>query len=602
MTSVVYDRIQDNRFGKVLITLIPYLVVTCVCFIALYCNYDLGEIDISYPFSYQGDELAMDALIKGVAETGTWWYNPRLGGAYGQSLVAYPYVDALSLYMMAAISLFTDNSFLIYNLFFFSTFFLCAYTALFALKRMEVSSLFAVLCAVLFAFLPYHMLRYSHLLLTAYFMVPLVILAILWVLNGNCVFRRSRGESCLHAFIKNKKLLYVFVVCLVASSTGFYYAFFSCFFIVAAWIIMVFSRNKGDKVPLLPLAMLAVFVIGVLLNYLPNILYALITGDSGVSQSNIRTPFEAEQYAFMLVTLILPQPAHRSELMQSLAERYTQSSQYINENLTAALGLIAAIGLLILLFLVFRRPKNSDGLGLSYMKDLSVLNFAGFLLGTVGGLGALIAYTLNTGIIRGYCRLSVYIGFFALACIGIFLTYLKRKHAAGVVGTAMSVCLVVALMVFGLWDQTYTVYHSADEQSEIVSKVDMDRAFVQGIETQTKTGALIFELPYSSYPWGPEYPLLKGFIYSDNLRWSFGGVVGGKADTWTQEVSSLPANEMVERLRQESYSGIYVDLDVYRVLAENPDEIVQMQDSLTALLGEPQHSADATKLYYPLMG
>lgn len=602
---------SDQSIGtarRFLFAVLPYLVVTLTCFVVLYHSYDLSEISIAYPFSYEGDQLSMSSMIKGMSETGSWWYNPRLGGEFGQSLEAYPYVDALSLGMMLLISFFTDNPFLIYNLFFFSTFFLCGYSALFALKKMGVDSLSATVCAVLFAFLPFHMMRYPHLLLTAYFMVPLVVLVMFWLLNGACVYARDKSASLFRAIFTNKTLVISLVICFLASSTGIYCAFFTGFFLVVVEIMLLFRREKGGKRPVLPLVFIAVLVAGVVLNYLPNMIFAAMGGGSGgTGQSSIRPPFDAEFYAFMLVTLLFPRAGHRSEALSGIAERYTNSTLYLNENQTATLGIIGAIGLLALLFLLFRRGKKSDGPLMKCAMDLSTFNVAGILLGTAGGIGAVLAYTLNTGIIRCYNRLSIFIGFFALALIGLAFTALNRKLRVDTARWKQSLAAVGAglIVLFGIWDQTMTVFHGSEDQEEIIRKVDSDREFVERVEDRVAEGALVFELPYSSYPWGPEYPLLKGYLYSDSLVWSFGGILDSTADRWAKEVSSLPPDEMVQRLRNEGYSGIYIDKDVYAALSNSSSddsgadvEELSVTKEFEALLGAPLTSSDNTKLFY----
>src|SRR5262249_27484771 len=129
---------------------------------------------------------------------------------------------------------------------------------------------------------------------------------------------------------------------------------------------------------------------------------------------------------------------HRLPLAAAVKERYNQQAPLVNENDTAALGAVGSVGFLALLWwLVSAGSKQSQ--------TLATLNLAAGLLGTVGGVGSLLAFTVFP-MIRGYNRISVLIAWFSLLAVALLLTRLREGTAS------WTVC--AALFAFGIWDQT----------------------------------------------------------------------------------------------------------------------------------------------------
>jgi phosphoglycerol transferase len=89
--------------------------------------------------------------------------------------------------------------------------------------------------------------------------------------------------------------------------------------------------------------------------------------------------------------------------------------------------------------------------------------------------------------------------------------------------------------------------------------------FIQEIEAQLPSGAMVFQLPYLAFPEvNPpgkmvDYDPLRGVLYSRSLRWSYGAWKKSPADQWQAYVSSLPLDKMVRTLVLVGFQGIYLD-------------------------------------------
>ena len=136
-----------------------------------------------------------------------------------------------------------------------------------------------------------------------------------------------------------------------------------------------------------------------------------------------RFKWESETYGLKLAHLLLPIPDHRLPEVRYWKQLYSYGTSIQEGNYCAALGAVGTVGFIfvVLSFLVGKKtstPRLLTGLGL--------LAVSGFFLGTVGGVGNLFANFVSPQI-RGYNRVSIYLGFFAFFGIALLLTWLLDR-------------------------------------------------------------------------------------------------------------------------------------------------------------------------------
>jgi phosphoglycerol transferase len=77
---------------------------------------------------------------------------------------------------------------------------------------------------------------------------------------------------------------------------------------------------------------------------------------------------------------------------------------------------------------------------------------------------------------------------------------------------------------------------------------------------------------------GP-YDLVRPYLHSQGLKWSFGGMLGRDAD-WQASTAALPAREMLDRVAAIGFDGLLDDFgSTYQGGAASADDI-------SAVLGE----------------
>ena len=184
------------------------------------------------PYSYIGDANYYHSVLKGVLEHGWFWHNPSLGAPGQQQLFDFPNVsgDLLDVFVWKFLGLFTSDSAVVLNLFFLLTFPAAGLSAYLVLRRLDLSRAASIACSVLFTVLPYHFTRGEfHLLLAAYYAVPLGAYLVLAVLGQRPLFgsrRMAFGTLAMCAVI-------------AFASGGYYYSAFT--------IVLVAGGGRGAR-------------------------------------------------------------------------------------------------------------------------------------------------------------------------------------------------------------------------------------------------------------------------------------------------------------------------------------------------------------------
>lgn len=561
-----------------------YAAVIAICFLVLIWTLRLERTDLRIPLTYQGDALFYHLVVKGVVDNGWFQSNPLLGMPYGLDLRDVPTSDNnLYFVLIKLISLFTSNYALILNLFYLIGFFLTVVIAFYVLRQFGISYFPAALCSLLYTFLPYHFVRGEHhLFLSAYFLVPLMVMMILWVCMEE-IIPTDEQSGKLRLNLRQPKLLASLVICLLISAAGFYYAFFTAFFLFIAGLIVVL-RRRNLRSMLVPGALAALIVVGTVFNLLPSLMSAYFYGTTPIVQ---RHAADADIYGLKIAQLIMPITGHRLAWLREIKENYNLRL-LVNESDTAALGIVGAVGFLILIWwLLIRKPdvsrmKETGSNGL--LNHLSLLNATGILLGTIGGLGSIVAFFI-TPQIRAYNRVSIFIAFFSFIAVALLLDRVRERYATTQARRIIFCEAVVLLLAIGIIDQRSHNY--IPDYSRLKNEFRHDAEFVKKIQSALPEEAMIFQLPVVSFPENPrvnrmtDYDLVKGYLHGTRLRWSYGAIKGRENDAWQRWVTGKPAPDMVGTLAQAGFGGIYVDRFGY------VDNGAKVETDLAGVIGKP---------------
>ena len=566
--------LEDERVLEALL----YVVTLVVTLVAMYWLLELFRADLHVLMRNWFDAYAVTNSVKSFIDHGSFVVNPSVGAPGGLNMLDYPGADGLNLLAVAVIGLLTRNAIVTVNLYYLATYPLVSLAAVYVLRRFSVSRSSAFLAGVLFAFMPYHYLRgTAHLFLSAYYLVPFVVLLALCVDSDRPPFFSAKGEAGASA--RFTPLTWASggfaLIALLVGMSGVYYAFFACFFFLVAGAYAALRHGSWKRLASAGIA-IAITAATFVVQLLPTLWYHVQNGPNTLAVQ--RSPVEADAYGFRLSQLVLPSLSHRLAPLSQYFGAYwkvffAKASFGLNESYYAALGIVGAIGFLALLvWPVFSRiqPVAQPSRFRDLMDGLSVLNMSGFLLGTAGGLGAL--FGLLTSQLRAYNRVSIFIAFLALFAVALMLDWLFGRIANQSVAriTAVTVCCVVLL--FGLFDQVVPSF--LPDYEALAASSASDAQIVRALESSVPRDSMVFQLPYLAYPEGGTMPVwpyhmndyqhFRAAIQSKTLRWSYGAMKGRPGDAWEQKVAGLPAPAMVAKLKADGFKAIWIDRTGYK--------------------------------------
>jgi Predicted integral membrane protein len=525
--------------------------------------------DISVPLRYSGDGLFHAWMAQRVTE-GWLFENARSGYPFGSTFLDFPGSDAGSHFLIKVLSLLSGSSFTGVNLFFLLSFPVCFVTTYLVVRAFGLVRSLAVVSALLFTFLPFHILRLGHLFYTWYFVVPLFYYLSFYLLQYSSGLEASKSNRLFSI-----KSILIAAGLLVLSSFGVYYALFGVLMVSLAGILGWLATGQV-KAAGRPLLVAAVLIFGVLLNVLPNLIGKYQLGaNMEVAQ---RAPMESEVYGLKLMQLILPRADHRISSLGKFTNFYNGTFPLVNENSTSVLGVVGAFGLLIgFCLLLWSLAGRRLDRRLGY---LVAVIFLLFMFGTIGGLGSFFSSFISSSI-RAWNRISVFIGFGAILIFFIVLQGWIDKRSSKV---KRYVPLIAGFVLFlGIYDQTIPACKSCNVGEK--NAYESDKEFVHSIEMSVPEGAAIYQLPYLAFPEAPavhnlyNYQMAAGVLHSKSLHWSFGGMKGRPGDLFYRSLSQESVERQLEVVRNLGFSGIYIDRRGY---ADNAQDLVSR---LTTLLG-----------------
>lgn len=550
----------------------------------------LWQCDLRIPFTYFGDGVFTSLAIKGTIDHGWWWFNPSLGAPGSLNFGAFPALDNTQFLIIKAISLFTGNYALTLNLFYLLTFPLTTVASLYVFRKLNFSYAAALVGGLLYTFLPYHFFRSYQLHMASYYLLPLMILVVLWVLAGDSIVFRPRATGGWPKLHFGFKTIFALVVSILVGGCGIYYPFFSCFFLLLAGVIGSLQSRRIHHL-LSALVLVAVISGTVLISMTPLLLYQRSHGRASLGARSVA---DAEVMGLKVAQLLLPIGGHRIPRLAALRARYNLSP-LTNENDTSSLGVIGAIGFLWLLVRLFYQQPASP-----LLDHVSWLNIFGVLFGTIGGFVALFSLLISPQI-RAPNRISPFIAFFSLLAATFLVDHGYKwleRHKKHLLGAAFASVLIV----IGVLDQTTTIFFFIPEYKKIEVEYRSDAEFVGRIESALPNGAMVFQLPYMTFPeHGPlhrmtqDFEHVKPYLHSTKLRWSYGAINADQNDTWQRTVVVKPVPEFIDEIVANGFSGVYINRNGYA------DGAASLEAQLKTLLGgSPITNRDGTLLFFSL--
>jgi phosphoglycerol transferase len=523
------------------------------------------------PFFYTGDAVSSGAHVKTTLERGWYEYQPELGAPYGQMFHDFPFSDNLHLLLVKGFAPFTQSWPVAFNAYYVLSFVACALAALWFLRREGVSRSLALVLAALFAVAPYHFWRNEfHFFLAAYWPVPLALVVVMSALRGEPLWSAAGGQNFPRRLLTARGTGFAVILVVVGGATAYYAVFTGVLLAFAGLIALVRGRSWRRLCGVI--AAQAVLIVTFFLNLLPDLLYARENGPN--SGALVRGPDGGEVWAFKLTSLLLPASGHPISAWADFRAQYDATHPISSE--APALGLICALALVVVFGIAFlriahraERPGSVETLKRrAAVADLSLMAVFTFLVGTVGGVGAVVSFVSDA--IRGWNRTSIFLSLLLLAVVGLLVdggvVRLQSRMPAQRtrwVNRLLAPAAAALLLVVGVADQQ--VGGSVPPYAQSAAMWDSDDAFVRQIEGTVPAGSMMFQLPYIAFPESGmvndagDADLLKPSLHGTSLEWSLGGIKGRPQTDWAGLVAKRPPAEVVDIITRMGFTAIVVD-------------------------------------------
>jgi phosphoglycerol transferase len=513
---------------------------------------------LTVPYDYEGDAVFYLMEVQGLQEHGTYLTNPNLGYPYGQDTRDLPQgADNLNWLVLRGLSSFGGPA-VAMNLFYLLTFGVVGGMAFAVLRLLRIRAVIAGIAALLYAFLPYHLLRRAqHLLLASYGFVPLAVLFALAVLSDQPPFT---ADSRFHF---GKRELLVLAGCAAMGSLGAYYAVFSVLLLMAAGVAASLAwrswRSFWSGV-----AQSAAIGVVVVANIAPSIWYRIRQGPN--PHTIARFPAETELYGLRIQQLFSPRLGHRTGLLARLATKAFTGP--ITSEVGQALGIISAAGVaLLLVVVVVGIVSRRDGPWWEHpagrtLRHSGMLLLVVVLTATISGFAFFLS-AAGMRDIRAWNRAVVVVGFLGLLAVAtVAETWARRAdrrrgHRPTRVVLGVGATLVLLL---GWYDQTAPI----DGRADIRAAWTSDRTLFREMAAELPSGTPVFQLPLVSFPESPpvngieSYDPARGYLHAPSLRWSYGAVRGRSPD-WPADLDQRPGADLVAYLRRAGFRALLVD-------------------------------------------
>ena len=538
-----------------------------------------------YPYQYRGrDEIFFAWAAQRLVE-GSFYESSRNGYPFGSQMNDFPIPEVGNLLALKLLSEGFGSYVAGVNIFFLLGFSLATVTAYGTLRTLGFWQSLAACGAVLFSFLPFHLLRFSHLLVTWYFAIP-----IFFYLGGILFFG---GPNLPRLTSSPARRGLVILAMVMLGCFGVYWSFFGGIVLAVSGLSGSLRSRSGENL-ILAVQLTASLLVGVVLTVTPSFSYWTEEGRN--PEVAHRKPLEVDLYGLKISQLLLPRPEHRVPLLASINQRYKETFPLVTENESAALGVVGSLGLGLLFWVGFTalagltlKPR------LAYFASVTgaFVTFA-----TIGGLSTPFAL-LVTPMIRGWNRCSVFIGF---ACLAAALwtvqlsikRWVPQEHRLRVAALCSTL-----LLVLGLLDQTSPADRSTTTEHQAF---EIHRDFVQTMELALPPASAVYQLPYQKSLEEVDlhelsvYDVLLGMLHSEKLHWNLGGMKGREGDLYYRALSHQPLPYQLAVAKRLGFRAIYVDRRGYS------DRGQQVEAELVKLLGaEPAAvSSDHLLSYFHL--
>ena len=454
-----------------------------------------------------------------------WKLIRELGAPFDGNWTDRPSIEEVNVFLLGvaakAFGLFAglNVSLLLGHLLAAATFFLVA-------RHLDCSQLWAFTGALAFGLAPYIFAQSPHHITVAYaWHVPLFLLVWKWVSTEPGIEWRSQ------------RFWWAIGIAILTGLQNVYYTNILCQLTLLGAAIL-YWQNRSRPALKSALAVIGAAAAAFALMNVDTWTYKAVYGPN--QGALVREYKWLEIYGLKLVDLVVPPVTHHSELFSKFAAAHRAAAPLQDEGSYLGLVGIAALGLLAFAAIADVVKRRADTIPMATWQVLWIV-----LCFSTGGLNSILG-AFGFTLFRTGCRYSIVILAIVLLYAAQRLTTWQREAESAPDGGGKGLFFkVAAVLLCGLilWDQVPRA-PTAAQTSEIARQVEADREFVGKMEETLAPGAMVFQLPVMDFPESPlpgvpPYDHFRPYLYSKQLRFSFGSMKGREREKWQQQLQNV---------------------------------------------------------------
>jgi len=517
-------------------------LMACIIFSWCAANAKWTALSWQQPGAYSApitsDVLSTLAGMKAAADGHFFpllWKNvPELGAPGGANWNDYPIIEEIPIYLQGllarAFGLFAalNLSLLIGHLLAAGVFYGVA-------RFSDCDRRWSFVGALAFGLAPFIFAQSPHHITVAWaWYVPLFIPVWRWVSNGDGLLPGSRRFWAAAG------------IAFLAGTQNVYYTNIFCQLTLLGGLV-VFYRNRSLPSLVSCLGIIAAAALAFGLMNLDTWTYRLAYGPN--AGAVVREYKWLEIYGLKMVDLVIPPITHRSDLLAGFAFQHRAGAPLQDEGSYLGVLGILSLGLLALTAAAAVLRKRYSEIPIQAWQVGWI-----FAVFTTGGLNAIVG-ALGFTMFRTGCRYSVVILAIVLFFAARWMTSLPLRSRLASLLAFLAVTLV-------FWDQVPRP-PGIKETQQMAFQIASDRTLVEKIETVLPPGAMVFQIPIMEFPESPApglspYDHLRPYLFSKNLRYSFGSMKGRSDTQWQKDLAKLSPEHAVAKLRSLGFQAILI--------------------------------------------
>ncbi len=302
-----------NQIPVTLLYIVQALMVLGIAFFTL----RLYSYNFHVPFKYSGDSVIILMYIKGLIQDGWPSTISQLSAPFTYSGAAFPMLTSVDWLIIKILSVFTLEPGYLLNGFWLLTLVFSAWSATYAAYQLGLSRALSFVSGVLYAFLPFALLRNVAHLNLVYYLVPLLCLLAVIIAGSGAGIRQVKQASIAGL-----------VACALQGFNYVYYSFFAVLLFGIASLIS-YKRGGGFKQIKLPFLAIVIVTMSTAINMIPAMQSWHKNGMP--PDMDYKYTAEVEIYGAKLRRMLIPHPDNVIRPLAKIAQKDLDAN-FPNEN------------------------------------------------------------------------------------------------------------------------------------------------------------------------------------------------------------------------------------------------------------------------------